>query len=409
MSGFQGPVINKLNGGFGGGETSDRVAVFVAGADAIADTLVQYTAYELLQIEDLEARGITEETDATKKELTHYHLSEVFRLSPETTVNIITVPKTTKVSDLKADNDFIAALRSIDGINTIGIAGLTDDATIQTAVQGAQLLVDLLDKDKIKIDTILFEGKGSHLTAALVADYANLREFDSAAITPIWAQDPAIAAQDEAYAGHAAVGSALGMLMVRAIHENLGSVDIEVKPNSRKAEETYSLTDTKTGRWLSAALSNGRKFETLSGADQTKLDSLGYVYVGKFEGYAGYYFSNSHTCTTEDNDYCFIERNAIWNKAARIIRTTLIPRIRGKVQTDPNTGYIKNTTITDWDGRVRKNLQTMQNDGNIASFDIYIDPKQTAVSTKPFKVKVHLVADGIAHDFEIDLGFARSV
>lgn len=406
---FTGPDIIKLNGGLGGGETSDRVAVFVAGADAIAGKLEQYKAYELLQIEDLEARGITEETDATNKELTHYHLSEVFRLSPDTSVNIITVPKLTKVSELKNDAAFISALRSINGINTVCIGGLTADENIQIAVQGAQLLIDKLAEDFIYIDVALIEGKGSYITGPLVADFTNLRVFDSEIVAPIWSHDPAIAAKDEAYADHGAVGSALGMLMVRAIHENLGSVDIEVKPNKRKAEENYTLTDTKTGRWLSAALSNGQLYESLSGADQKKLNELAYIFVGKFEGYGGYYFSNSHTCTEEDNDYCFIERNAIWNKAARIIRTTLIPRIRSKVQSDPSTGYIKHTTITDWDGRVRKNLLTMKSSGNVADFDIYINPKQAAVSTKPFNIKVHLVADGIAHDFEIDLGYTKSI
>lgn len=406
---FIGPQINKLNGGLGGGDTSDRVAVFVAGADAIAGKLEQYKAYELLQIEDLEARGITEETDATNKELTHYHLSEVFRLSPETSVNIITVPKATKVSELKNDDKFISALRSINGINTVCVGGLTADETAQIAAQGAQLLVDKLAEDFIYIDVALLEGKGSYITGALVADYVNLREFDSENVSLIWSHDPAIAGKDAAYADHGAVGSALGMLMVRAIHENLGSVDIEVKPSKRKAEENYTLTDTKAGRWLSAALSNGQVFESLSGADQKKLNELGYIYVGKFEGYGGYYFSNSHTCTEEGNDYCFIERNAIWNKAARIIRTTLIPRIRSKVQSDPSTGYIKHTTITDWDGRVRKNLLPMKSEGNVADFDIYINPKQAAVSTKPFNIKVHLVADGIAHDFEIDLGYTKSI
>jgi hypothetical protein len=405
---FKGPEINKLNGGLGGGETSDRVAVFVTGADAL-NTLEQYKAHELLQIEDLEARGITEKTDETNKELIHYHLSEVFRLSPETSVYIITVPKLTKVSELKNDADFIAALRSIERINTIAIAGLIDDDTAAIAVQGAQLLVDKLAEDFVYIDTVLVEGKGGYIPETLVADFADLRALESETVTPIWAQDPAIAGKDAAYADHAAVGSALGMLLIRAIHENLGSVDIEVKPGKRKSEESYTLSDTKLGLWLSAALSNRRTFETLSGADQQKLDSLGYVYVGKFEGYAGYFFSNSHTCTEESSDYCFIERNAIWNKAARIVRTTLIPRIRGKVQADPSTGYIKNTTITDWDGRVRKNLLTMKNESNIADFDIYINPKQPAVSTKPFNIKLSLVADGIVHEFEVDLGYTRSI
>lgn len=406
---FQGAVINKLDGGLGGGETADRVAVFVVGGAAIADKLELFKAYELLQIEDAEVRGITEEADTANKELSYYHLSEIFRLSPETRVHLIVVPKATKVSELKTLNEFIAALRTIEGVNTIGIAGLTDDENIGVAVMGVQLLVDELRKDFIYIDSVLPEGKGNYITGDTIADYQTMRGFDSAIISPIWAQDPAIASRDEAYKNHAAVGSALGMLLVRAIHENMGSVDIEVKPRTRKAEQDYTLTDVKLGRWLSAALSNGKKFETLSGADQKKLDELGYNYVGAFAGYGGYYFSNSHTCTESGSDYCFIERNAIWNKGARIIRATLIPRIRSKVQADPETGYIKDTTITDWDGRVRKALEAMTKAGNIADFDIYINPKQAAVSTKPFNIKVQFVADGVVHEFEVDLGFTKSI
>lgn len=406
---FQGAVINKLDGGLGGGETADRVAVLVVGGAAIADKLELFKAYELLQIEDAEVRGITEETDTANKELSYYHLSEIFRLSPETRVHLIVVPKATKVSELKTLNEFIAALRTIEGVNTIGIAGLTDDENIGVAVMGIQLLVDELRKDFIYIDSVLPEGKGNYITGDTIADYQTMREFDSAIISPIWAQDPAIASRDAAYKNHAAVGSALGMLLVRAIHENMGSVDIEVKPRTRKAEQDYTLTDVKLGRWLSASLSNGKKFETLSGADQKKLDELGYNYVGAFAGYGGYYFSNSHTCTESGSDYCFIERNAIWNKGARIIRATLIPRIRSKVQADPETGYIKDTTITDWDGRVRKALEAMTKAGNIADFDIYINPKQAAVSTKPFNIKVQFVADGVVHEFEVDLGFTKSI
>lgn len=45
--------------------------------------------------------------------------------------------------------------------------------------------------------------------------------------------------------------------------------------------------------------------------------------------------------------------------------------------------------------------------GNIAAFDIYIDPKQLAVSHAPFGIRVKLVADGVVHEFEIDLGFTN--
>ena len=405
---FIGAHINKMDGGLGGGETSDRVAVLVIGA-AESDKLTLHKAYELLQLTDAEALGITAAGDQANGELSHYHISEVFRLSPETRIHLIAVPKATKVSELKALPRFITALRSIKGLNVISVAGLTADDSIKTVVQGMQLLVDDLAKDYIYIDAVLPEGLGSYLGDGAISTLPNLREFDSEIITPVWAQDPAIAARNAAYGGHAAVGSALGMLMVRAIHENLGSVDIEVKPRARKSEQDYTLTDTKQGLWLSAALSNGIAFETLSNSDQKKLDELGIVYVVAFADYGGYFFSVSHTCTAADSDYCYIERNSIWNKAARLIRTTLIPRIRGKVKSDPVTGYIENTTITYWDGLVRRALDTMKTARNIADFDIYIDPKQAAVSTSPFKVKVQIVADGIVHEFEIDLGYTKSI
>ncbi|MDR1116224.1 MAG: DUF2586 family protein [Tannerella sp.] len=405
---FIGAQISKLDGGLGGGETSARIAVLVAGGTAIAGKLELNRAYELLQIEDSETLGITADSDATNQKLTYYHLSEIFRLSPETRVHLIVVPDTTKASELKGLTAFITALRSIQGVNTVGIAGLTNDTGVDVAVQGMQLLIDDLAKDYIYIDSVLIEGKGAYLDDDIV-DFPDLRGLDSENVSVVIGQDPSIAAMDAAYAEHAAVGSALGMLMVRAIHENLGSVDIEVKPRARKAEKDYTLTDTKLKRWLSASLSNGMTSESLSAADQRKLDELGYIYVGSFAGYGGYFFSNSPTCTEEGSDYCLIERNAIWNRAARIIRETLIPRIRSKVQADPSTGYIKNTTITDWDGRVRKALDPMKSAGNVADFDIYINPNQEAVSTKPFNIKVQLVADGIVHEFEVDLGYTKSI
>ncbi|WP_165025632.1 DUF2586 family protein [Dysgonomonas sp. ZJ279] len=405
---FIGAQVNKLNGGLSGGQPSERVAVLVVGGAAIAGKLELYRAYELLQIEDAESIGITAESDSANKLLSHYHISEIFRLSPETRVHLIVVPIATKVSELKSLPDFIPALRSIEDINTIAVAGLTDDEEAGIAAQGMQLLVDNFANDFIYIDAVLLEGKGSYL-AESISDNADLRILDCPNVSLIWAQDPTIAAQDITYKYHAGVGSALGMLLARYVHENLGSVDIENKPRARKAQQDYPLTDARAGRWLSAALSNGRLFSSISGPDQKKLDELGYIYAGYFPGYGGCFLSNSHTCTKSDDDYCYIERNAIWNKAARIVRNTLLPRVRSKVQSDATTGLIRNTTITDWDGRVRRALEPMVTARNIADFDIFINPKQAAISDKPFNIRIQLVADGIVHEFEIDLGFTKSI
>jgi hypothetical protein len=420
---FEGVKINRINGGLGGAENPDRVAVMVIGSGAVATStgsatgLEVNTAYRLLQLSDAEALGITPERDDTENRLDHYHLSEVFRLSPETLIHLIAVPQDTKVSDLKNSQAFISALRSIEGINLIAVTGMKDEtalagaapaSVLQQAVTGAQLLVDGLAKDHIYIDAVLVEGKGSYL-AATIGAMEELRTMASPNVSVIIGQDRGIAAQKAAYAGHAAVGSALGMLLVRAVHENLGSVDIEVKPSARKGELDYTLTDVKLNRFVSAGLSNGKNSGELSVDDQKQLDLQGYIHVGVFSGYAGYFFSNSHTCEEQGSDFCFIERNCIWNKAARIIRQTLIPRVRSKVEADPATGYIKGTAIDDWSARVRKALETMTAAGNCADIGIYINPNQAAVSTSPFKIAVSIVADGVVHEFEIDLGFTNKV
>jgi len=395
---FAGVQIDKAQGGLVKGEGADRTAALIIGCNAIAGKLEHFNKYELFQIEDAVYLGIDEVGDEPSS---HYHLSETFRLSPETRLFLIAVPKTTKVSDLKNLPALIAVLRSIDGINTIAIAGLTADTTINAAVGGAQILVDNMAKEHIYIDAVMIEGLGEYLSETITT-MPDLRQMECPNVSVIIAQDPA-------HPNCAAVGSALGMLMVRAVHENLGSVDIERKPRSRMIEENYPLTDAKRDLWLDACLTNGKRFSEISAGEQTKLNELGYIYAGKFNGYGGFYLSNSHTCTKADSDYAFIERNAVWNKAARIIRNTLIPRVRSKVEADPATGYIKSTTITAWDGLVRKALDTMVAAGNMSDFDIFIDPNQMAVSQSPFKIKVRLVADGVVHEFEVDLGFTNKI
>lgn len=404
--GFEGVIINRADNGLEKGTTADRVCALVAGVKE-GGRLEQYTPVELLQVEDLENLGITAETDIANKELIHYHVSEYFRLSPATSLWLIAVPADSTVSALAGSDPLKSAIRSIENVNTLAFASCTADETLQAAVSAAQLLVDGFMAEHIYIDALLLEGTGNYLTGEIAA-YPDLRTMEAPDVSVVIAHDPAIAASHEAPA-HAAIGAALGMLAVRAVHENLGSVDIESKPRNRRGEQDYSLTDTKRSLWLDAALSNGRRFCSLTGADQKKLDTLGYIYAGQFAGYGGFFFSNSHTATDAGSDYAFIERNAVWNKAARTIRATLIPRVRSQVEADPSTGYIRSTTLSDWDARVRSSLEKLVAARNISDFDIYIAPDQLAVSNDPFNIQVRLVANGVVHEFEIDLGFTNKI
>lgn len=405
---FNGVTINKVRGGLvRASDTSDRTVLLVCGGTAIPAKLTDYTPVKLNSIEALEQLTWTEKTDETNKELLYYHASEVFRLSPERELWVMVVPKTKKVSELAEEQQFIDGLRSIDGVNTIGIAGLTADEDITTAIEAMQLMVEELREDHLYIDSVMLEGLGTYLTDASSAE--DLRALEAENISVVIAQDKDVADRDETYANYAAVGTALGMLSVRYVHENMGSVDIENHPRTAKGTADYSMQDKTRNLWINTALSNGTLMSSVSKADQKTLNDKGYIYASSFQGYTGVFFSNSHTCVAKDTDYAYIEYNAVWNKAAKLIRNTLIPRVRSRIDADPTTGYISSETIAYWSGLLRQALDGMVNANDIADYDIYIDPAQMAVSDMPVKIQVKLVANGIVHEFEIDLGFTNKI
>lgn len=407
MEAFNGVIINKVNGGLvRESDTGDRILLLICGATA-TDNVPNYKPTKLNSIEALEQLGVSEETDKTNKELLYYHCSETFRLSPERELWLMTVPKTIKVTELTVAADFLSAIRSVGGVNTIGIAGIAADETIKAAADALQLMVDTLRADHLYIDAVILEGVGSYLSS--IATASDLRSFDCENVSVVIAQDKDVAEKDAAYATHAAVGTALGMISVRYVHENMGSVDIENHPRSAKGTPDYSMVDSKLGRWLNVAISNGTLLSSVSRADQKTLNEKGYIFAGSFEGYTGVFFSNSHTCVPKTSDYAYIEYNAVWNKAAKLVRNTLIPRVRSQVKADPSTGYIATETISYWDSLVRKALDEMVKADDIAGYGIYINPKQAAVSDKPFNVQVKMVANGVVHEFEVDLGFTNKI
>jgi len=405
---FNGAIVNKMNGWLGRFASSDRVICLIAGMTLVGD-LEYNTANELLDINAVEGLGITASTDDTNSELVYYHLSEMFRLAPEAMFWLIPVDKTKTVAALVADAALKAAIRGINGINVLGISGLAtpvEDALVDAVA--LQSLVTSFLAEYLYIDGILVEGVGA-AEAIEVSDYPDLRMITAPNISYVIGQDPAIAELKVGYALRAAIGTALGSVMVRKIHEDIGSVDIEEKPRTRRGEENYSLTIEALGRWLSAALSDGTAFQTLTEAEQKSLTAKGWMYVGSFANYPGFYFNGCPTAVSKNSDYAYFNFNCIWNKAARFFRNTLIPRIRSKVPTDPATGYLKSTWIAGCESSVNAALGAMVSAGNIEGKDVYINPAQAISEETPLEVKCQVVVGRIVHEFSVDLGLTNNL
>ncbi|PID88687.1 MAG: hypothetical protein CSB03_00075 [Bacteroidia bacterium] len=411
---FEGVSINKLNGGLARtDDNADRGIVILCGAGA-TDALVHKQVYELVDIQNAEAYGITAASDANNDEQLHYHLSEMFRLAPDAVFHLIPIEKTTTVADLVGDVELLSAIRSVKGVNVIGIAGINSKSVdvINTDILALQGMVNELAKEHILIDGVFLEGKpkaNDRNVFNFANDLYDLRTLDAPNVSVVVGQDPKQVALNAAYAGSTAVGTVLGSVAVRKVHEDLGSVDIEQKPSRRKGEESYSLTDTVQGRWLSATLSDGTPFEHLTGGQQKQLSRKGYIYVGSFAEYTGFYLSGCPTAVVKTSDYAYFNMNCIWNKAARIIRRTLIPKVRSNVPTEPSTGYIKSTWIASMEGLCLSKLEPMVSVGNADGIDVYINPKQVLSEDSPLQVKALVVVGQIVHEFSVDLGLTTKI
>lgn len=411
---FEGAKVNKLNGGLNRESgAKERVIVLIGGATATSQ-LLHKKVYELVDIKAVEALGVTAASDANNSEMIYYHLSEMFRLSPGATFYFIPVDKTITTAALVADNEILSAIRSVKNVNVIGIAGIASSTidVINVDVLALQGMVNDFAEEHLLIDGVFLEGQAKTFAKdffSLGVDIFDLRTLAAANISVVVGQDPSQTALNAAYQKRAAVGTVLGSVAVRKVHEDLGSVDIEEKPSSRKSEENYSLTDMIIGRWQSAALSDGTPFENLTPGQQKSLSAKGYIYVGAFSNYGGFYLSGCPTAVEKTSDYAYFNYNCIWNKAARIIRTTLIPKVRSKVPSDPETGYIKSTWIANVEGLCKNKLESIIKAGNAEAVDIYINPEQTISEDKPLSAKAMVVVGQIVHEFSVDLGLTNKL
>lgn len=411
---FEGVKITKLEGGLGRTAPSDdNVMMLVAALETLPATIINYKPYKLIQPRDAELLGFNESFDANEKVLVKHRVDEFFRLSPDGELWLVPVPHEDPVGTpitpqaVMAKAEFKAALREAAAVKGIGFAGFAQAiAATVTTLPLAQAFVAEMALEKRLVDFILLEGQPAALIAGVNA-LPDLRTNAAPNVSVVIAQDPAIAALDALYANYSAIGSALGMLSVRQVNENLGSVNILSKPSAKRAQSDYPLTEGT--KWASASLSNGLKVVELSGADKKALTDKGYIYAGSYDGYGGVFFNSSPTATVETSDYAFIENNRVWNKAARLIRTTLLPEIKGTVKKDPTTGYIRSTTISRWSGLVNAALEKMNAADEISGYDVYINPKQVLSASSPLVVKAQVVVDDIVHEMDVELGLTSQI
>lgn len=395
MAQLSGVNIEKLEGGLARlAEGTDNHVGYVyskIGQTAIYDSIYNDGKGVVIRsVFEAEQLGINESLEANEGVFLYEDIVDFFRLAPEATLYLF---PSTSIDDVK---NWINQNKEIKGFGFKDIPeDLTDDAVIYQTVQELQDIVNELAAANRLIDFV-------------VVGFDEFESFQPNLFELVCPQVSVVVACEKPN-GQVGVLPYLGMLAVRRISENAGSVDIIQKPLSKRGRQDYPLTDALLGRWTEAFLSDGRSIESLDKSELTAIINKGYIVAAQYEGYSGYFFENSYTCVERSSDFAYIENNRVWNKAARIIRATLLPRVKSKVKKDPNTGFMATTTVAYWKGLLENALEKMVISDDISGFEVAIDSKQIVNDTSPVKVRALVVSDGIVHEFEVAVGLTNNI
>ena len=194
------------------------------------------------------------------------------------------------------------------------------DEDVLLAIPKAQELADSEFLSKRFIDNIIIEGREMNGTVGNMADLRNLLGVPYRNVTVVGSQDTAIADLDAAFTSHASVGTLLGINLNKEIHES-----------HSWARPQNNLTNAANGLWLDTALSNGTKIGDIPDADLDAYHDKGVVFVRRFPGYDGLYFSQSHVCAPSTDDFKNSELVEVIHEAIRLTYGVLVPLINSPV------------------------------------------------------------------------------
>lgn len=393
MAELSGVNIEKLEGGLGrlATATDDHIAIIATGlptgavATAINNTGLGVVITSVYQAEQL---GINASFDSNNNITLYDDIVEYFRLAPTATLYLF--DKIT-ATELKA---FINQNKEIKGYG-FHFSAATDPTTVSTTAAAHQVIIDAFAAQNRLIDFVM-----------LAPDKLATYNIDLFALT---CPNVSVTVACRNKNGIPSLGAALGMIAVRKVNENMGSVNIINKPLAKRGTADYTLTDTKLSKWPQGFLTNASVISAIDNSVLQGIVAKGYIVAATYEGYGGVFFENSYTCTEQTSDFAFIENNRTWNKAARIVRAALMPEVKGVVKKNPTTGYVASTTHMRWTSLLNKALEQMLIDDEISGFEVYIDPKQVVNNTSPVQVKVTIAADGISHSFLVAVGLTNSI
>lgn len=393
------------NGALGrASQALDGVSALIGTGVAVADKFALGDVLALRSLGDAEALGITESYDTTNKSLLWHHIRDFYRNAGDgTELYVMPVVNTVTMEDMADPEEDYAALLldQLQGRVRLLIITRTPGASyspthtgqfdpdVFAAAANAQLLY-ASEFAKHRPIQIFIEGRDFQGTAASARDIRNASMgLNANRVSIVMCQSATVAEKDALFAGYAAVCIAAGRAAGISVQRNIGRV-----------KDGAVVIDGE------AALSDGTLISEATGTALDALDGFGYVFLFNRDGKVGYFFNGDHTACPISDDYAYISRGRVIDKAARLIRAVYLEELLDDVDVDPNTGKLAPAVVKAYQRAGEKSIEVnMQANNEVSGVRVFVDPDQNILSTDKVVTVVRIVPRGMVNEFEILLSY----
>ena len=389
--------INFANGAIGGSAPMDDGCTgLVCNATAVTGKFALETNYLITSLKQLEALGI--DASSTGPNANVYKcVSEFYAEAPQGTKLYLRGAEVETLIDKLVDPDNDSAMPLLEyargAIRTlmVKVTAPNDyspdsshgiDASVYDAITYAQHLAEAAT-DELKAPlVVLLEGRNY---SGRPSDLVDLHELGSNRVAVV------IGDTVERSEG-ACVGLVAGRIARIPVHRSIARV--------------------KDGAIKATAMYIGRV--TAENGSPDIIHDRGFICPRTFVGKGGYFWSDDTLATAASDDYCYIPRRRVADKAYRIAYGAMLEQVSDEIALTAD-GKIAAAACKNIETRlesaiingmtVEGNLGCDPDDPNDTGVVAYVDPEQNIAATSHLDVGLRIRPYGYSKHIEVDLGF----
>lgn len=190
------------------------------------------------------------------------------------------------------------------------------------------------------------------------------------------------------------IGSQLGTISLSGVGQNIAEVGA-----FQLATAELDVIAFTTGELYSA--------QTLTGL--ASVENKKYTFLRKVQpGLNGTYWNYAYTCTSTASDYNTIERNRVIQKAKRVTRTGLLPKLNSKLILNQN-GTLTQQTIAAYIQLIEPQLDILVASQDLSAYEVFINPAQNVLQTSNIAITLKLLPVGISKQIVVNIGYVAKL